>query len=194
MHSHRRNWVCPAVLLVIWMAGGVFAPAYAMDEQQQSAAGGIPPSEIVVTSGPSSYITGTVVSSSSEELVVRDSNGRTMDFALDQHRGYGAAMIPGDQVRVEYGAFDDQTDVAKNVETLGLLAVLGEEGGGTHAASEPTAAGGEPAAEPSQSAEASPIGGSSEQMPATASPLPVAIAAGVFLFAAGMGVRLFSRG
>jgi hypothetical protein len=191
MHSNRQNRIYPVVFLVIWMACGFSASVFAADEQP-APMGTIPPQEVIVTDGPSSYVTGTVVSSSRERLVVRDSDGRTRDFALDQHRGYGAAMIPGDHVRVEYAAFDDRTDVAKNVETLGLLAVLGEEGGGSHPAVEPTAASEGSSAE--QSPTASAVDGSTDQMPATASPLPFAVAAGVFLFAAGMGVRLFNRG
>ncbi len=191
MHTLRWTLAFPAALLAIWMAGTSISRADPIDDPQ-TANSGIPPAAVVVPEGPSSYTTGTVVSSSGEELVVRAPDGRTMDFALDQHRGYGAAMIPGDRVRVEYGALDQDTDVAKNVETLGLLAVLNGGSRESYAAGAPTEF-----AEGSatgQEGATTDVAASSDQLPATASTLPYMFVAGVFLFGSGLVIRLANRG
>lgn len=156
---------------------------------------GISPSEVQVTLGPSSYVTGNVVSSSSEQLVIRATDGRTMEFALDENRGYGAAMIPGDRVRVEYDPTTNPQAVAKNVETLGLLAVLDPTSGSPVARATGGGAREDVAYEGSDgSAAGAPGAETVDQLPATASPLPLMLVAGTLLFAAGLGVRWIDRG
>jgi hypothetical protein len=191
MHTIRWTLAFPAAFLTIWMASTSISRADPIDDPQ-TANRDMPPAAVVVPEGPSSYTTGTVVSSSKEELVVRAPDGHTMDFALDQHRGYGAAMIPGDRVRVEYGALDQDTDVAKNVETLGLLAVLDDGSRESFAAGAPTES--SEGSATSRAGATTDVAESSDQLPATASPLPYMFVAGVFLFGSGLVIRLANRG
>ena len=191
MRLIQHSPIVPAVVLGFLTVLGATAQADPGGSQPY-ASGNLPPAEVAVPSGPSSFVTGTVVNSSRDELVVRNTDGLTHHFLRAPDRPYGAAMIPGDRVRVEYVALDDGGDVAKNVQTLDLLAVISDE------VPEEYASGGaeesQGGAMPEQDGAATDVADASEQMPATASPLPYALLAGTLLLGAGVGVRLLGRG
>lgn len=78
------------------------------------------PTPEATTSYGAHIITGTVVSSDDGNLVLDTSQGGVHEFAFNQAGQYGAAMFPGDDVRVYYEWEPERGNVVERVQTLNV--------------------------------------------------------------------------
>lgn len=118
-------------------------------------------------------------------------------------------MLPGDQVRVRYDPIAGSTNLAKDVQTLNITALLSEserqrEG---YAMSQPATEGplmaesssGEQASTMGEtrsgtsSSESPAAGGMPEELPGTATPLPLMATAGILFLGLAIGAGVFFR-
>jgi LPXTG-motif cell wall-anchored protein len=128
------------------------------------------------------HIEGEVVEVNAQMLTVRTEEGRRMAFSVDRDLTAGAEPITvGSRVRVEYRG-EQQLEVV-NVSLLTLdndPDDNGDNGGVEAARVETTTTRTQPAAAPAASQR--------DELPATASPLPVLLAVGLALLGSGLGL------
>jgi hypothetical protein len=82
------------------------------------------PAPEATTSYGAHIITGTVVSSDDGNLVLDTSQGGVYEFAFNEAGQYGAAMFPGDDVRVYYEWEPERGNVVERVQTLNVTQKL----------------------------------------------------------------------
>ena len=207
MSTRRLNIQCLTWILFLGLTATLSLPAGAQGSTLMTADEVAPGASLAIPG--SQAVTGTVVTSSDTKLVISDAEGRTRDFALDPAGSFGAAMLPGDEVRVRYDRIESGADLAKDVQTLNVTERLSREerqremyamsqppteGSLTaeatslaQASTEPEAATGSPAGDnPAED-------GTPEELPATASQMPLMAGAGLLALGAGVGIGLVIR-
>lgn len=146
--------------------------------QEQTPTPETPPAQIVVQENRT--IEGEVVEVSAEMLTIRTSDGRMMTFSVDRDLTSGAAPITvGSRVRVEYRG-ETELEVV-NVSGIPLShQEADDDNGHTEAARVETGRQIDP--------EAAPAAAEQEELPATASPLPLLLLTGLALLGSGVGL------
>jgi hypothetical protein len=126
---------------------------------------------------------GEVVEVNAQRLTVRTDDGRRVTLSVDRDLTAGAEPVTvGSRVRVEYRG-EQQLEVV-NVSLLPLDRDPEDNGADEAAGVERT-----PEAEPS----AAPAASEREELPATASPLPILLAIGLALVGSGLGLSARTR-
>ncbi len=203
MPSVRLSTLCTICLLSLSLT--LCAPSgTAAQVESQSSSNAVAPGSSLSISGDQSAI-GTVVSSRANRLEITDPDGRSRVFALDPLNSYGAAMLPGDPVRVRYDRIEGGTDLAKAVQTLNLSQRMSEEEQARQAyAMSLPATGFAPVAQgsardlasmaPGTESQGAPgVAEAQEELPATATAMPIVAVAGIILVGAAFGVRRLAR-